>query len=267
MQYKQTQCKEHGGMFRVPVKRGRPPGQCNPQNPCTMARTKKTTAKTTSGGTVRPSRAEAVAKRPTETRKGGVVGAQERATRPRKVTPRTEPAKKATKSTPEASDVVVTHNPSIVLAKHARDLLEPQGWELHGRAWTDEEDAWAEVTGNRGSESIAIRFVNGKFYSQDYSLWDAEKTPGQNGMPKANLPFDPYEMSDGELAKELAGRKVTWWNRIGKNQETAIIGNKFQIHHYYEGTDESSRQVTFVDQTNGQYKFRSFNVDALMRVK
>lgn len=260
MQYKQIQCNEHGGMFKVPVKRGRPPSKCNPQNPCSMVKAQKGPRTKT----------EAVARRTAQTRQGKMPTPVKRAAssrQTRKVTPRTEPAKKATKSTPAASDVVVTHNPSIVLAKHARDLLEPQGWELHGRAWTDEEDAWAEVTGSRGTESIAIRFLNGKFQSQDYSLWDPDKTPGQNGMPKINLPFDPNEMSDGELAKELAGRKVTWWNRIGKNQETAIIGNKFQIHHYYEGTDESSRQVTFVDQTNGQYKFRSFNVDALMRVK
>jgi hypothetical protein len=269
MAMKSIQCQEHGGTFQVPVKRGRPPSKCTEANRCTMARAAKG-----------PRSAEAVAKRTAETLKGRMPAkstgerraakvAQANASRQTKRRPaQYDPAQKATRTRPTASDVTVRHNPSVVMGKKAKDVLEPQGWTVNGRAWIDEDEiAWAEVTGTRGEETIAVRWANGKFVSQDYSLWDADKTPGQQGMPKTNLPFDPYEMSDEELAKELAGRKVTWWNRIASATETAIVGDKFQIQHNYTGGNETSRQVLFVDQTPMHNKFRAFNIDALMRVK
>lgn len=278
MEYKELQCQEHGGTFRVPRKAGRPPRNCNAEHPCDMnpaakARTKSVPPQKTATAKQpafkapatksRTAATKAVAKRTAETLKGKT---------PTKRRPdREEEAKPATKSRPEASNVVVRHNPSVPMAKRAKDQLEPQGWNLKGRAWVDEDDhAWAEVTGNRGEEIIAVRWMDGKFDSQDYSLWDADKTGGQqphSPMPKTRLPFDPNEMTDDELARELGGRTVTWWNRLAGATETAVIGDKLKIEHTYTGGNETARQIHFVDKTPNHYAFRAFNVDALMRVK
>jgi hypothetical protein len=267
MEYKTLTCQEHGGEFRIPRKAGRPPSRCSEAHPCTMVKPPKSTKKATTD----------VAARTAETRKGKMP-TKTKQTRPAKSVQSTkrrpdrqEDAKPATKSRPAASDVTVRHNPSVVLAKRAKDQLEPLDWNLKGRAWIDEDDhAWAEVTGSRGEESIVLLWQDGKFYSQDYSLWDADKTPGQQPLspkPKSKLPFDPDEMSNAELAKELSGRTVTWWNRLGGSQEHAVIGDKLKIEHAYTGGNETSRQVHFVDKTPNHYAFRTFNVDALMRVK
>lgn len=276
MEYKELQCHEHGGTFTVPRKAGRPPRNCTEANPCDMA----------PGARARRTKTQEVAKRTAQTVKGKVPsrpartavttdGGKVRPTKSaakKRQTPREEEAKPATKSRPAASNVVVRHNPSVPLAKRAKDTLEPQGWNLKGRAWIDEdESAWAEVTGTRGEESIAVLFQDGKFYSQEYSIWDADKTAGQqrNPMPVKGrkLQFDPDEMTDSELAQELAGRTVTWWNGIAGATETAVIGDKFRIDHAFTGGNETARQVHFVDKTPNHPAFRSFNVDALMRVK
>lgn len=267
---KTVTCKEHGGTFEIPRKRGRPPGQCTAENPCTMVKLRK--GPRTEATKAVAARTAQTLKGKVPTRSGGRQPAKVANARTARQTARTEPAKappkRAPKSTPEASEVVVRHNPSIPFAQKAREQLEPLGWALKGRGWVDEDEAaWAEVVATRGPETLAIRWRDGKFYSQDYSLWDSDKTAGQQNMPKATLPFDPDEMSDEELAKELAGRKITWWNRIASSTESAIIGDKFQIQHNYTGGNETSRQVLFVDQTPGYYKFRAFNVDAMMRVK
>lgn len=267
-QMKVIACQEHGGTFRIPVRRGRPPSRCTPENQCDM---------------VKKRRADSVAKRTAETLKGKMPSPAQRTTVrgvPRKASAKSretqavdsmnvdKAARVGAQKASKASAVTVRHNPSIVLAKRARDLLEPQGWNLKGRQWTDEHDsAWAEVTGTRGEETIVIRWQDGKFFSQDYSLWDADKTAGQNGKPKSRLPFDPDEMSDAELAAELSGRTVTWWNRLAQSNETAVIGNKLKIEHTYTGGNETARQVHFVDATPNHAAFRAFNVDALMKVK
>lgn len=266
MEYKAIQCNVHGGMFKIPVRRGRPPVKCSEDNPCDMVKKSRPTTNTGARKARQDARTRPETPRQASKRTRNVKAA-EKATETREALP-------ATKTRPTAGPVTVKHNPSIVLARKAKEQLEPLGWNLKGRQWTDEsEDAWAEVTGTRGEETIAIRWVNGKFESQDYSLWNADKTPGQNGMSatalkvRARLPFDPDEMSDTELAKELAGRRVTWWNRIAQNTEDAIIGDKLKIEHTYTGGNETARQIHFVDATPNHGKFRAFNVDALMKVR
>jgi hypothetical protein len=247
MTYKKVRCAEHGGQFSIPVKRGRPPTKCSEDNPCDM---------------VKPPRrgSKEVAARTAQTRRGKMPVSSTEANRQTLI-------KKPAQVKTEAPSVV-KHNPSIVVAREARDLLEPQGWNLKGRAWEDDVNAqYAEITATRGEEILRIVFKDGKFLSQDYSLWDSDKTPGQNGKPKSRLPFDPNEMTDSELARELSGRTVWWWNKLAKAQETAVIGDNLKIEHAYTGGNETSRQVHFVDKTPSHAAFRAFNVDALMRVK
>lgn len=255
---KQLQCREHGGTFFIPPRRGRPPVRCSEENPCDMVKARN------KGRQSAPEIAKAVSR----TRKGATPKPARDIPTPKGARGHQVAPQKATKTRPEASPAVVRHNPSIVFAHKAKEQLEPLGWNLKGRQWVDEdESAWAEVTGTRGEETIALRWVDGKFDSQDYSLWDADKSPGQNNRPKSRLPFDPNEMTDEELARELSGRRVTWWNRIASNTETAIIGDKLKIEHTYTGGNETARQIHFVDATPNHGKFRAFNVDALMRVK
>lgn len=162
---------------------------------------------------------------------------------------------------------MVRHNKSIVEAKRARDQLTPLDWVCKGSAWFEDETGWASVEATRGEESITVVFCDGKFYDQQYSIWDPEKSPEQNGRPErlTNLQFNVHELTDKELARELAGRKVTWWNRLAKAPEQGVIGDKLRIEHTYTGGEESGRQVHFIDFSSQH--FRSFHVDALMRVK
>ena len=283
---KAIQCREHGGVFHIPARRGRPPVRCSEDNRCDMTKpvksvprkksdaellTRNKTRFTKGSGGRRPSeiamaeveRAEAEFSAAEAARETRLAAMQARGTA-------NGAPKKARKKRAEAPPVTVRHNPSIPLARHAREQLEPLGWSLTGRAWfedhPEEEDVligFAEVVGTRGDETVILRWKGGKPEDQHYSIWDTEKV-STNGKPKSRLPFDPDTLSDVELANELRGRKVTWWNRLAKGKETAIVGDKFQIQHNYDEGREHARMVLFVDKHAGG--FRAFHVDALMKV-
>jgi hypothetical protein len=131
---------------------------------------------------------------------------------------------------------------------------------------TAPDEAWTEVVATRGTETLILRWKDGKLDSQSYLVWDGDKAPAGNGKPRSRLPFDPNEMTDSELIKAISGQKITWWNRIAKSSESAIVpGEKIQIEHTYSGTgDESLRIVKFVDL--GQGGFRAFHVEAMMKI-
>lgn len=172
--------------------------------------------------------------------------------------------------------VTTTTNHAIPLAHMARKALEPHGWTCKGSAWIEnasEGTMCAEVTAARGEELISIRwtvFADGKINTeQSYSLWDVDK-PSRNmvGKPPSDLPFNVDEISDRELAQELAGRQLTWWNRTGSNQETGKVPDKLKINHVYSGTGDEvpeDRIITFVD-VDGM-GFRSFRLGALLKAK
>lgn len=270
MEYKPIECKEHGGTFMVEKKRGRPPTKCSPDNVCNMARRSKS--------------AKAVAQRTAETLKGKLPTSGDRniakiaaiaklaatASKQREEVREIQPLP-ATKSRPRASSAIVHVNPSIPVARELREDLEPLGWTAH--ASTDGRNA-VNFTATRDSETITIRIENGKILTQNYTVWDADR-PSSNGMPRVKLPFDPDELSDVDLLRELAGQKVTWWNRIGKSKESAVLphtdGKKITVQHVVTVTDgepdelPGSRIVTFVD-AMGNTGFRSFAIGSLMKI-
>lgn len=188
-------------------------------------------------------------------------------------TTREIPAKPATKSRPAASSAIVTVNTSIPVARELREQLEPLGWTAHAKK--GDQPNTVDFVANRESETITIQIENGKLTKQHYSIWDSER-PSTNGMPKVKLPFDPDEMSDVELINQLAGQKVTWWNRLSKSKESGVLGHtdgrKIQIQHVITVTDgeadelPGSRIITFVDATPNEAAFKSFAVGALMKI-
>jgi len=124
----------------------------------------------------------------------------------------------------------------------------------------------AEVTAVRGSESLVITWNDGKVIRQDYNLWHNRRS--LNGMPPYKLKFNPDEMTDRELIRQISGMKVTWWNTLGKTEETYVVsGDKLSIEHFYtsNGEEDTGRRIVkFLDQNGNGY--RHFHVEALIKV-
>lgn len=215
---------------------------------------------------------QAVAERTAQTLKGKIPVKSRVAPPKRQGVIREEDPLPATRSRPEASAVVVHRNPSVPIAASLRDKLEPLGWDCH--ASTDGGNN-VNFSATRDSEVISIRIENGKVIDQRYSIWDADR-PSTNGAPKSRLPFDPEELSDVDLIKELMGQKVHWWNPLSKKAEIAIIPHrkesKIKVEHVITWADgepdelPGSRVVSFVDQTPNHTAFRAFRIGALLKI-
>lgn len=241
MNVQKITCQTHGGTFTREAKRGRPPVSCSPENACDMAATFPRKRKS---------------KRGTET---------------------------PSQNGAEPPTMVVYHNPSIPLAFDARKALEPHGWQVKGRGGIDprldsgtaSREAWAEVIATRGEEMITLRWVNGKLVNQAYSLWNTDK-PQKNNQPRSRLSFNPEEMTDLELVRELRGQRVHWWNPLGKRVEHAVMPHlpehKIKVDHLFTEEhgemDEApgSRVISFVDQTPNHGQFRAFRIGALLKI-
>lgn len=156
------------------------------------------------------------------------------------------------------------------MAQAAKAQLEPLGWTVSGRAWVDEDGkSCASVLGNRGVETISVVWRDGAVAGQEYILWGrvADTKLNFKGMPARKLGFDPDESSDRELVERLSGMKVTWWNRLAKDTETAIIPDKVNIEHVYNGVGDETpgeRIIKFCDKNGSGY--RAFYVAALIKV-
>lgn len=157
-------------------------------------------------------------------------------------------------------------NPSLAPAKVAKEHLEAQGWTVTGKAWAEDHHQFASITGARGDETIIMHWNDGQLIAQHYSLWS--EVPRENNKPKGALTFDPDECTDRELVRALSGMRVTWWNKLGQLEETAVIGpNKITIEHAYSGTGDETpgdRIVKFTDHSGAG--FRAFRVAALLKV-
>jgi hypothetical protein len=165
-------------------------------------------------------------------------------------------------------------NLSIPKAQAAKAELEALGWTAKGRGWIEQYDnpeapPWvgmAEVVASRGSESLVITWDDGKVSRQDYNLWHNRRS--LNGMPPSKLKFNPDEMTDRELIRQISGMKVTWWNTLGKTEETyTVSGDKLSIEHFYasDGEEDTGRRIVkFIDHHGKGY--RHFHVEALIKV-
>lgn len=275
MEYKEITCREHGGSFRIEVKRGRPPVKCSAENPCSKAKT----ARGNRPRTMAEAKSQSAAVRGTSSsrrRAEHAAGIDSKAQRDAEAL---EAAKARAVSENGAKPAASKRQPrfkpqarvnaSVPKAHGAKSLLEPLGWKVTGRAFDSEEGAGATVTAVRGQETLSLTWIDGVLTEQTYQLWDAEK-PSNNGVPaeKRKLSFDPDELNDSELIKRLSGMAVTWWNTLAKSTESAVIpGNRVAIEHVYNGVGDETpgdRMVKFVD-LNGS-GFRAFRVGALLRV-
>ena len=259
-------CREHGGTFYVPIRRGRPPVRCTEDNLCKQP------------GETQPKRARALSTAhdvvDSNTRRSAM---SKTARAPAPITTaerkRTSAAIRGVVTTTEKVDAV-THNMSVPLAQACKAELEALGWTAKGRGWIEEPDnpeapstLWmAQVTATRGSESLVITWCDGGLSRQDYSLWHGRRS--LNGMPARKLKFNPDEMSDRELVRAIAGMKVTWWNTLAKAEEYYVVsGDKLSIEHFYSSNgdeDTGRRIVKFIDRNGKGY--RHFHVEALIKV-
>lgn len=238
-------CEVHGGYFNRVPKRGRVPTRCGGNNPaCNKAEagseSSQKTARAPQGSVSREDYPSA----------------------------HTAALKRAASVPERKMQAVAGKNPSLDKGRAAKTLLEAQGWQATGKAWVAEDgSAWASVTAARGEEMLHIVWKDGEVQDQVYNLWNLDK-PSANGRPNAHLPFDPDEIPDSELAKFLVGVKVTWWNKLGQKEESAVCGREtIKVTHIWTGTGDENpgaRIVDFIDAEGGGY--RAFRLDQLVKV-
>lgn len=203
-------------------------------------------------------------------------------------------AKRARKANQKAAEkpaaLKVSNNPCLPLAQKAKEDLTPLGWEVKGRAWTENESEGtlcAQITAHRGTELLVITWtatksIDGGEYlitsDQQYNLWNTDKPSEnrkpthtvENGRPKRlpKLPFNPALISDKELIQALAGQRVKWANRLRTTAEEAIVSpERIQIDHTYNGNGDSipsERIIKFADFGGGG--FRAFHLSALLSI-
>lgn len=181
------------------------------------------------------------------------------------------------KAAEKAAPLTKTVNPCIPFAHKAKTDLEPLGWSVTGRQWSDGDVFHAQITATRGTELLLITWTaerkisGGEFLvtsDQQYSLWSTEK-PSENPKPKAaKLPFNPALIEDADLIRTIAGQRVMWANRLRKGTEEAVVsGTRIQIDHTYNGEGHSipgERIIKFVDHDGGGY--RAFRLSALVKI-
>lgn len=227
MALKRFSCRTHGGIFTKQAARGRQPVRCTEDYPCDKADGTAPEYKVGDSVTV-----------------GGS-----------KFTKHSEYPTVLAESNAEARS---GPNPSLPMAKAAKEQLVALGWTVEGRAY----EHMASIKASRGAETLQMLWSDGKIVGQDYSL--EYETAAENGLPGRKLSFNPDEMTDRELVERIRGMKVTWWNTLASSDESGIVGNKVSITHMFDGTAEPKRVVNFTD--HGGRGFRSFYVNALMKV-
>lgn len=274
---KTIQCRDHeGGTFQIPSQRGRPPVRCSAQNPCTVS--PLTVARAKSPRRTSIERETPPARSTRQATPAQIKRAAERAaTEPRMTKAERDAAvlqaakrrvlQTSTVKAPSSAVVVRTGDtPSVAKAKAARELLAPLGWHCTARVMLPDTDQ-IELTASRGEELLNIIWRDGELKGQHYSLWNTLK-PSANKTPAHSLPFDPDEMPDRGLVDAIRGMKVTWWNRIAKSEETAVVSpDKVAVVHTFNGTSEevpADRVITFTDYSGSGT--RSFRVGALLKI-
>lgn len=245
---KKLKCRVHGGYFTVPARRGRPPVKCTEDNKC-------------------DAQTVAIPKQPqrrSNPQAAAASTAQRGAESSKTPTSAATPASVNVSATGERATWVANKAASTKeINRLFRQLIE-LGWEAK-RAWLDENHA--EITATRGEEMIWIVVKAGMVIEQQYSLWNFDK-PSLNRKPAHNLPFDPDEIGDRELARLLIGTKVTWYNKLSGKEEHGVCGKAtLKIEHGYNARGDEvpgERIVKFVDPD--RQHFVAFRLDALLKV-
>lgn len=235
-------CREHGGTFRKPITRGRRPEKCRTEYPCDKSTTQ-----------------QPVSSSPSETAKRSLPPRPDHRDMRKPAVAHPAPVKPA-----EAS---VSAKPGVALARQAKEHLEALGWVVSAVGRTDDDGYRVELSARRGDELLTMSWLNGAADRQHYSLWAVENTPKQNGRPDRNLGFDPDEMSNAELVSRLRNREVTWYNRLSRGTESAVIPSRVAIETVYEDSRDTTpgeRIIKFVDKLGSG--FRSFRMDELLSV-
>ena len=260
MDTRKIQCREHGGYFEIPLKRGRPPVKCSPGNQCDAHRPNpKATAKRVAGTLAGEMPRKATVRVVNEKTARGTAPIT---TEERKRT------SEAIRGVRRAVGRDNTKQATMNKAEAAKAQLEALGWTVAGKGYTDPEAGFkAHLTATRGEELLVMNFVHGMISSSDYSLWAVDK-PSKNNKPANKLTFDTDEIPDKELVEILKGNKATWWNRLGGREESAIISpDKIVIEHIFNGKGDEvpgERIVKFAE--HGGSGFRAFRLDALIKV-
>lgn len=262
MTIKSLTCREHGGIFKVQAKRGRPPVKCSADNVCTRfegtGKSARALEPITQDERKRNSKAVRGSHLPNALTDVGERMRQEYMSK------LSEPAPEAPNKAPESNaNGRSGYGPTATKARQAKSLLEAQGWVVSGKGKGEQ----ATLTASRGEETLFLTFRDGELMEQNYMLWNVD-TPKANGTPGNSLSFDPDELTDREIVHVLSGMKVTWWNRIAQAEQTAIVSpTKIQIEHSFAGIDDESpadRVVKFID--HGGRGFMAFRLGALLKV-
>jgi hypothetical protein len=269
-------CREHGGYFISPAKRGRPPVRCAEDYACDKAQSNGHAPIQRLKGE-RPSEAAmwiASEELPNKiTMRVNTKKLNEAVQRQERKRNAAEVAQVTAERHPEAvSKPRSPKNASLPKAQQAKRQLEALGWECKGTASVEtgpEGQRWqvATIIASRGVELLTLTWRDGFLFSNDYSLWDVEH-PAANGKPNSNLPFDPDEIPDKELVQRLAGTRVRWYNRLGAKEEFGYVSPQhIEIVHSYNGHGDETPGMRIVRFAEAEgHGFRAFRLDALLKV-
>lgn len=269
MVLKPLTCRTHGGIFKVERRRGRPPVKCTPDNKCTRANGEQVTDRAETKRVIKDAKSNGASVTVKTEYKTQAVNSRAAETASKIKNNRARKAK--TRRDRKPQPVVTVQNPSLPLALAAKERLTALGWQVKGKGGTD---GAAVITAVRGEELLTITWQDGKKTDQQYSIWDTLR-PAENGhgQPGTQVKFSMEEISDKELADLIRGQKVTWWNRLGSSQETAVVSAKsIKVEWIFKTDDDGhhedptplDRILTFVDPSGGGY--RSFRLGALLKV-
>lgn len=190
---------------------------------------------------------------------------------------------------------------SIPKAKAFCERVEAAGWSAD-RSWGEGGEDHIVVTARRDAEVIFIEWIAGVFqptatYSQgdrnvrvrnasaglQYAGRTAEQAAEETKKVSANrffqkreapreqveaqrqpLPFDPALALEDEILAALAGRRVTWFNRIAQTPDSAVFPVEYHKQFTHITEFEGERIVNFVD--HGGTGFRSFRLSGLLSI-
>jgi type II secretory pathway component PulM len=189
---------------------------------------------------------------------------------------------------------------SAAKGKAFADSIRALGWEIEP-SWGGGEDH-VVVTATRGAEVIFIEWLGGVFQpTATYAQGDrvvrvrnasaakqyASRTPEQAAEETAKvsanrffrkreapaedvdakrqpLPFDPALALDEEVFANLAGKRITWYNRVAQTPDSAVFPIEYRKEFTHITEFQGERIVNFVD--HGGTGFRSFRLSGLLSV-